>query len=76
MIVLSCPRSVDSADLQGPEEAKNPAGMNVLRLIRIRFAKYSFKKSRPPVKLENGANGITDIDVTPPQLRKIEVKAQ
>jgi hypothetical protein len=34
----------------GPEETKNPAGANILRLIRIRLATASLKKSHLLVK--------------------------
>jgi hypothetical protein len=34
----------------GPEKAKNLAGQKVLRLIQIRLAPPSLKKSRLPVK--------------------------
>jgi hypothetical protein len=41
----------------GREEAKNPSGEEVLRLIQIRLATPSFKKSRPLVKHNRGKRG-------------------
>jgi hypothetical protein len=55
------PRSVDSAN-PGPEGAKNPAGVNVLRLIQIRLttvecgkdpARLSTKKNATPTRRFN-----------------------
>jgi hypothetical protein len=43
------PAHVDS--VSGRKEAQNEAGREILRLIQIRLATLSLKKSRYPVKL-------------------------
>jgi hypothetical protein len=48
-IFLSFPRRIDSA-IAGLEEAKNPSGGEVLRLIQIRLATPSLEKISPVVK--------------------------